>query len=272
MKIEYKEIVLVDGKKLTRITTTDERWYKVGERFLPSVTYIASYYPKSTRYIKWVADQGYKEAELIKIEAGDKGSRVHNACSLALKGEEIRMDSKFSSGEDTEPKELTPEEYSCVMSFVEFLNKYQPIIMGVDYTTVNEKEGYAGTVDFKCRLNIDDYKGVWIVDIKTSKDIWPSHEIQISAYKNAEKDVTNVAILQVGYERNKTQKYKFTEVEDQFGIFLSVKNVWAKETAGIEPSQKDYPLFVKWEKANPIVKKVAKKLVKKSIKAKVAKK
>ena len=38
--------------------------------------------------------------------------------------------------------------------------------------------------------------------------------------------------------------YKFTEVEDQFPLFLAAKQIWAKETKGQVPHQKDYPLKI----------------------------
>jgi hypothetical protein len=52
-----------------------------------------------------------------------------------------------------------------------------------------------------------------------------------------------LGILQVGYKRNKNG-FKFTEVEDQYPLFLATREIWKKETSGQRPLQKDYPLEI----------------------------
>ena len=95
-------------------------------------------------------------------------------------------------------------------------------------------------VDLKCRI-----KGkLWLIDFKTSADIWPAHELQVSAYKHADvnRRTLKIGILQVGYRRNKTKKWKFTEVKDQWPLFLAARKIWGKETEGQKPLQREYPL------------------------------
>lgn len=245
MKIEIRKVDQERG--IVQITTSDERWYvvqKAGQAdiFMPSVTWICSYYPKGAWFTKWVAEKGYDEAEAIKREAGDKGSKVHKAISDILMGQTIKIDSKYSANGE-EPVELTAIEYEAVMSFVNWLNMTQPEVLAIDYTLVNPEAGYAGTIDMKLRINGE----IWIVDIKTSKDVYPSHELQVSAYKKADPEVQKIAILQVGYTKNKA-KFKFTEIEDKYPLFEAAKAIWANETAGVHPMQKDFPLELSWKK------------------------
>ena len=49
--------------------------------------------------------------------------------------------------------------------------------------------------------------------------------------------------MQIGYKRNK-DGYKFTEVQDQFPLFLATQQIWANETKGTTVFQKNYPLFL----------------------------
>jgi ATP-dependent exoDNAse (exonuclease V) beta subunit len=102
-------------------------------------------------------------------------------------------------------------------------------------------DGYAGTVDFLCEIEGQ----VYLVDFKTSQYIWPSHELQISAYAKAmpEQKSIKLAILQLGYRLNKS-KFKFTEIDNKFQEFLAAKTIWANETKGVEPKQKDYPMEI----------------------------
>lgn len=93
---------------------------------------------------------------------------------------------------------------------------------------------------------------MYIVDFKTSQDVWPEYELQVSAYKkpieSAEfnipgfTDVADIhlAVLQIGYRRNKAG-YKWNEIEDQFPLFLTARQIWAKECVGDKPKQRDYP-------------------------------
>lgn len=241
MKIETRK---VDNERgIVQITTSDERHYLVGDKYYPSVTWICGYYPKGIGYMKWLSEHGWDEAEALKVAAGEEGSKIHRAISDILNGKTVKIDDKYSDNDGNEPKELTAIEYEAIMSFVSWLNETQPEVLKVDYTLVNEQEGYAGTIDMKLRINGE----IWIVDIKTSKDIYPSHELQVSAYKKADPECQKIAILQVGYTRNKA-KFKFTEIEDQYPLFQAAKAIWTKETAGVQPQQKDFPLELAWQK------------------------
>jgi len=253
MKIEIR--VVDKKKKIIQITTPDERWYAkalkpekditsmADYRFVPSVTWIAGHYPKGIGFYKWLADRGWDEAEALKNAAGNKGSKVHQAIGMYLTGSEIKMDDSFAN-DNGKPEELTIEEYDCILSFTEWYKTLiSPKLLASEITVFNDIEGYAGTVDLL--LEID--KEVWLIDFKTGQQIWPEYELQISAYKHATLPVNGnvkLGILQIGYRRNKNG-YKFTEIDDKYDLFLSAKKIWANETAGEKPKQKDYPLSVK---------------------------
>ena len=245
MKIQIKE---VKGDVL-QITTLDERWYvKMVDgvkTYVPSVTWIAGNYPKGIQFYKWLAEKGWDEAEAIKSAAGDKGSKVHKAIEDILNGKEIKIDDKYYNQSKEEDEELTPQEYECLMSVVSWLNEVKPKILANEYTTFNDEVGYAGTVDLKCEIDGE----VWIVDFKTSQNIWTEYELQLSAYKHADKDLPKIAILQVGYTRNKA-RYKFTELEDKFDLFLAAKQIWQSESGKVSPRQVDYPLTLQWKNDN----------------------
>lgn len=252
-----KEIRVVDKQKgILQVTTVDERWYvrdmtdpETGEAkplFVPSVTWICDHYPKGVQFYKWLASKGWDEAEAIKTAAGDKGSRVHRAIQDLIEGREVAIDARYPSSLDDKPQELSFEEYDAVMSFARWHKEYKPEFIAWEFPVWGD--GYAGTVDLLCAIEGQKY----IVDFKTSAYIWPSHELQVSAYKQAlalkndkgEPEDVKLAILQVGYRMNK-KKFKFTEIDEQYQEFLAAKLIWAKEQKGVEPHQKDYPMSVK---------------------------
>jgi hypothetical protein len=246
-----RDIREVDSSRgIICITTQDERFYarRVNENsawdFVPSVTWICDSYPKGRGYYMWLARHGWDEAEEIRRSAGDKGSKVHQAAGVLLSGGTVRMEDSFENPRTLEKEPLTPDEYLCLMSFCEWFAEEQPQVIAVEYTVWNEKLRYAGTVDLKCRLKSDYYRHVWIIDLKTSAEIWPPMELQVSAYKHADESpkANRLAILQLGYRRNKNKKFKFTQIPDQFHLFRAAQRIWFKQSAGVSPKQMEYPL------------------------------
>ncbi len=257
-----KEVRIIDEEKgIVRITTADERWYGrlIPEKdrilgkydWIPAVTWITSYYPKGIAYMKWLANHGWDEALAIANEAGDRGSKVHLAIGAYLSGRKVNMTDKFLNHTTEQDEELTVEEYECLLSFVRWFEEVNPEPIVSEMTVFNDDECYAGTLDFICRI---DGK-IWIVDFKTGQYIWPSHRLQVSAYSHADFNLDELKItekewkerklmiLQLGYKRNKKQ-FKPTEIDDQFDLFLTAREIWKNETKGIEPKQRDYPMFV----------------------------
>ena len=243
----------MNKKKIVQITTADERWYVRDSKnketglpeyeFVPSVTWICGFYPKGIEFYKWLASKGWNEAEAIKNAAGDKGSKIHLAIADLLSGNEVKINSQYLNKTTGQLEELTLDEYAGVMSFFEWCKEINPEIVGFEFVVWNNDHNYAGTVDLKCKINNE----LWIIDVKSGQYVWPEHELQVSAYKHADGDDAKLAILQVGYHRNK-KEWKFTEIQDQFELFLGARRVWAKETTGINPLQKDYPMSLKIEK------------------------
>ena len=201
------------------------------------------------QFWKWLANKGWSEAEKIKSEAGDKGSKVHYAVEDLLNKNVVKMDSKYTNPTTGELEELTVEEYECLMSFVGWYKDTQPEVLAVEITGFCEDLFYAGTIDIICRGKT----GIWLIDLKTGQNIWPSYELQMGAYSHLDIDYKalgiteeewknrKLAILQVGYRRNK-KRYKFTPVEDKLDVFMAAYKIWEEENKNIQPKQKDYPI------------------------------
>lgn len=240
MKIEIKEIL--DANTI-RITTPDERWYQhpKTKEWLPSSTWICEYAPKGIEFYKWLASKGWDEAESLKISAGHKGSKVHHATEILAKGQEIHHNDNFQDS-DGEWSELTADEYEAVLSFKEWADEYKVKFLAHEKTVFNTKYGYAGTLDHLVEIDGE----IYIIDKKTSAEIYLPHKIQLSSYFHADGIIANkMAILQLGYKKNKTKKWKFTEIDDCFDLFLSARNFWIEANEGKQPKQKDYPQTIK---------------------------
>lgn len=250
MKKEIRQIS--DDGKIVRITIADERWYlktKTDEKDnvlsideYAAVTWISDYYPKGVGFYMYVANKGWDNAEDTLKKAGNRGTKVHNAISSLLLGNELRMDDKLPNSDTGELEDITLEEYEAIMSFVAWHKETKPKMLANEMVLFNEKYKYAGTCDFVCE--IEGQK--WLIDFKTSKDIWPSHELQVSAYAEAlppELKPDKLAILQVGYKRNKN-KWKLTELDNKFNLFLAAREIWKNECSEVTAFKKDYPTSI----------------------------
>jgi hypothetical protein len=238
MKIEIRTTT---EPGMVQITTLDERWYyrEGDQKLFPSITWIAGYYPKGIEFYKWLANKGWDESQAIKNAAGERGTRVHRAIEQLIRTGKVKMGDAFPIGEEYEVTELTVEEYEAVMSFKAWYLEAKPEFLSVEHTCFNEEDVYAGTIDFKAKIDGE----VYIVDVKTSKSIWPSHELQLSAYRHTPQGAADkTAILQVGYKTKKG--WKFTEVPDKYELFLAAKKIWWAENENVSPRQKDYPLEI----------------------------
>lgn len=266
-----KEIRVADEKRgIIQITTFDERWYarqsenketKLPEfKFVPSVTFVTHSYPKGLGYMKWLANKGWDEAEAIKTLKGNKGSKVHQAIDQIINGEEVRFDSKFLNRESDREEELTQQEADAILSYLawraEIDKEHDLEVIANEVTLFSDIHDYAGTIDFLYKLTHKTSKEIsyWLIDFKTSPDVYTEHIIQVSAYKQTIVNGENtfeglpegadlkLGILNVGH-RNKCG-YKFTEVADKFDLFLNTKEIWAYEHGTEKPHQKDYPIIL----------------------------
>jgi len=267
-----KEIRVADEEKnLIQVTTYDERWYAKPSndistklptfKFVPSVTWVASFYPKGTFFYKWLAEKGWDEAEAIKIAAGNKGSKVHLAIADIMLGKEVRIDSKYPNREKGIDEELTLEEVDCIQSYLawkaEVEEKHDLEVVAFEVAIFSDIHNYAGTIDFICKLTNKETKEVnyWLIDFKTGQSIWFESEMQISAYRESIINGENgfqklppdadlkLGILQLGYRMNK-KRFKFTEITPCFDMFLVSKKIWEKEAGKQTVHQKDYPVVI----------------------------
>jgi len=251
-----KQVRTVDKTKgIVQVTTYDERWYARQSEdpktklpvyeYVPSVTWVTGYYPKGVQFYQWLAKKGWDESQAIKDAAASKGSAIHKGVENLLAGETVPMDAEYADPKTGEIRPLEVEEYYAIMCFVEWYkdlaSKHEVEVVASELTIWNDEDNYAGTVDLVLRVDGE----LWVVDLKSGQHIWPEHTLQLSAYKRpldlAGTEVAKLAILQLGYKRNKNG-YKFTEIEYRYDLFLAAKTIWENECKGVTVHQRDYPV------------------------------
>lgn len=247
--------------------------------FRPSVTFICDYYPKGPGFMKWAKQNGEASDEIARL-AADRGYKVHLAVAVLNQGGTVKgissgpkyVSDKFLNPTTGQEEELTPDEYDAVLSYIDWWEEEGKKffkILGSEYVTwpdpeeLSESTGYpeiafvyAGTVDLKVEqlvmrsdLIAAGYKAwigekgsIGIIDMKTSKDVWPSHKMQGASYAVSEK-ADWAATLHLNYTKNKYKLFKMfpIDVKHWFRLFMSTKNIWSEENEYVSPKQRDYP-------------------------------
>lgn len=260
-----REVIRVTGD-IVQITLPDERWYEVtvGDKteLYPSISWISEHYPKGIAFFKWLANTGWDEAELIKREAGEKGSMVHYIIHLLLAGRSISMDEELEDPETGDMREPNGLEWEAVKSFMDWwkLADVRKVYFR-EKTVVDHKLKMAGTLDLlalcgepqKDRGQVSAMPGLNLLDFKTSQDVWPSHKVQITLYEHClvpsisaivgplakEVDIS-LGILQVGYQRNK-RKWKYNLIEPDMDLAMATHTIWKREAKKDGPKQIEFP-------------------------------
>ena len=106
----------------------------------------------------------------FRDERAEIGTAVHNWIEADLDG-------------GWQYPELWDEEViECVAQWKLFLEVHNMEALHVETTVWSEENGYAGTLDFYGYIDGE----LWLLDLKTSKNLWDGHEYQLAALEQAE--------------------------------------------------------------------------------------
>lgn len=215
----------------------DERFYEIDGSHYPRVTWILDEgFPKGAFFTQWVGSKGLEEAERIKTEAGEAGSRIHAGVELLLQGQTLSWES------------YPTIEWKKLCTFIAWFKAFKPDrILAIERTVHSKTYGYAGTID--CILLKNDV--VYVVDWKSSKQIHDNYFLQVAAYGHCVKEMNllkewsidaatpmNTAILRLGSQHKVGYEFKeFTgeESDVHFDRFKEVINIFRFKHGGKLP-------------------------------------
>jgi hypothetical protein len=100
-------------------------------------------------------------------KAANRGTEVHSYAEKLVKGEEV---------------EVPPELSGYVDAYIRFLDEWKPRPVLVEATVANLQWGYAGQLDLVADLPNGERA---LLDLKTSKGVYPDMAPQIGAYRHA---------------------------------------------------------------------------------------
>lgn len=199
----------------------DSHYYKVIKdgvaTFIPSVTTKLGIIDKPF-LAKWRGDIGNREADMRMNEASQRGTRIHYAWSVALKGGAVIYDpwnkpvftpeglaeARKQYGEVAILK--TQDEQYQVFKLYRQFEALKPTVIGVEETLYSVEEMIAGTADHIYFIEEGDYAiagrnplhlqtGLYLGDLKTGNVVEENVWLQIAPYVHCYEKMHGVKLV-----------------------------------------------------------------------------
>lgn len=132
---------------------------------------------------------------IVLDDAAQLGTHMHDYVEAVLK------DDPFSA-----PELFRQEHFEMAEQFQDWLLDHDVKVNATELTVVGN--GYAGTADLYVEIDGEP----WLIDIKTSRGIWPEHFAQLAALGAASYAVTDVPEGTEGAVKYKGEWFKETEI------------------------------------------------------------
>ena|SRR3990167_10314770 len=229
-----------------RILKYDQSWYSIaapeGDVDLKSVTTVLDVFPKGMGFKLWLQKYG-DDADRIRDEAGQMGTRVHKMIEVTLRGEVVIFENEDGT------RNCSLEEWERYLSWCLWYqeerktNDMKPLF--IEQIVYSVDLGVAGTVDLIAQTK----RGIEIYDWKTGSFVGDTAEIQVSTYlvlANLMKvfgEVGFSSIVQMNPSLNR-KGFRVTEVEDvqeNFKTFGNCLNIWNRVNKKAVPKYRTYP-------------------------------
>jgi hypothetical protein len=152
------------------------RFYDIGGRRYPSVTTVLGVINKPWLN-EWRGDLGNEEADRVSGEAADTGSDFHDL------GAAFNRTALMGLSRTILIPAPTPQLACMMAAYAEWFDRVVERVLAVEEVVYHPTYGYAGTYDLLAVLKGDATPTV--IDLKTSRAIYPEHGLQLGAYQMA---------------------------------------------------------------------------------------
>lgn len=167
----------------------------------------------------------------VKGQAADRGTNVHKA-----------LEGFAETGVVPDPQFFPESERGYVEGLVAFINDANPNTLHSELM-VASTDGWAGRFDLVANLDFagkvvtktfpkkkpvrEQISGAWIIDLKTSKGVYPSYKLQVSAYRTGFEECGYGTVDHAGVVRvTNDGRYELVESQATYEDFLTVLDTY----------------------------------------------
>ena len=185
------------------------------KEWLPRVTQVLKIIAKGEGFEKWLMNKG-NEAKTLLTDAGDIGTSLHNRLEEIGKGIPVKLEA------------LKPLEKTWIEQFLVWKEENIEKFLETERAVYNPVDRYAGTLD---SLVVLKDKRIALLDYKTSKYIYDTHELQVVAYVRAYEElyklkIDTVFILKFSKENGKLEIKEVKDINSQYEVWLHALKLW----------------------------------------------
>lgn len=191
------------------------KYYDIDGKKYPRVTAILNiiHRPELER---WRGELGNVEADRVRDDMAQIGTSLHHVCHLFNRDQSLEISATSQLGRmfDTYRKwfEMTIDT-----------------VVETEQLVINKKFSYAGTFDLLAVLKGDATPSV--IDLKTSKDFWPTVALQLAAYREGLLEEGKKVDRRLGVridklETGKLQVKEYTQHARDFNAFLAALSLF----------------------------------------------
>jgi len=194
---------------------------KDGTKVPGTTTIISGQLAWSKQALLWWAWNEGKEGRQFRETrdvAADLGSLVHACIEAELRGRPL----------PPIPDEHKDKVDNSLLAFYEWQQGYQFTVLKTEEAMVSERHRYGGKPDLAL---VRKNTALW--DLKTSKDIYADHRIQLAAYKHLwdevhpEQPITGgLHLLRGGKEDGSFHHHWWPDLNDEWEVFLLLRQLY----------------------------------------------
>jgi len=235
----------------------DDRFYKINDKWYPSVTTVLSVLNKPG-LDRWRGDLGNREADMRVFEAQWRGKRIHTAWEAYCLGNKICYKPTEQVSTDDHIMEYQ-DEYLQLLKLHEFAQEVQPEFQLTEEIVYNDGLGIAGTVDNLLYINEGSYmingskplkleEGYYICDLKTGS-LHESAFMQLAAYASCITDIFEIkgglilhtkATTRSGIKGFAAKLRTCDELAEDYVKFANIKKVF-DDNNKLTPKEFEFP-------------------------------
>ena len=243
------------NEEAKQINLFDQRFYTINNNDIFNVTGWLEAFPKGNGFRHWLMNT--KDPDAVRDEAAQIGSAVHQLIDLTLKGNKVKWFDvnnieiwekylswcNFWSDLQTDP---------CKLLGLKNIKDIEMLPELTEFIIWDEEINAAGTVDKMIKINFEDGSSVYtILDWKSGNNVYDTAYIQAATYasiikKNRKLDDIKGYVIQINPLLNKKgyKVYPVENIEEEFGIFLSVQKLYIRAFGLPKPKYRTYPTEV----------------------------
>lgn len=219
-------------------------------------------FPKGEGFYNYLLSHSKDEAKRILTDAGEKGSRVHEAIRNLIDGIQIDLERPYKT-EEGGWSPLTDEEWECLIAWCAWAEKYKPRVRQAEHSLWTPD--YAGTLDFRGDITLpagdkayindklvtikeDTVLEDIILDWKSGSAIHDEYKLQTASYAfGSKKPARGTGVVRVGTSHKcgyEMRLWNYEATKEHYHVFRAAMRSFNLSNPPYEHDDSTFPAIL----------------------------